>query len=58
MPELPEVETVRRGLEQRFVGRRITQVEVGRERSVRRTSREEVIARLTGVQALHAQRRG
>ena len=58
MPELPEVETVRRGLEQRFVGRRITQVEVGRERSVRRTSREEVIARLTGVQALQAQRRG
>ena len=58
MPELPEVETVRRGLEQRFVGRRIIQVEVGRERSVRRTSREEVIARLTGVQALQAQRRG
>ncbi len=58
MPELPEVETVRRGLEQHFVGRRITKVEVGRERSVRRTSREEVIARLTNVHALEAQRRG
>ena len=58
VPELPEVETVRRGLEQHFVGRRITKVEVGRERSVRRTSREEVIARLTNVYVLEAQRRG
>lgn len=58
MPELPEVETVRRGLAQHFVGRRITKVEVGRERSVRRTSREEVIARLTNVRVLEAQRRG
>jgi formamidopyrimidine-DNA glycosylase len=58
VPELPEVETVRRGLEQHFVGRRITKVEVGRERSVRRTSREEVIARLTNVHVLEAQRRG
>ena len=58
MPELPEVETVRRGLEQRFVGRRIERVEVGRERSVRRTSREEVIARLTGTTPVAARRRG
>ena len=29
VPELPEVETVRRGLEAQVVGRRITQVEVG-----------------------------
>ena len=58
VPELPEVETVRRGLEQHFVGRRITKVEVGRERSVRRTSREEVIARITNVHVLEAQRRG
>ena len=39
MPELPEVETVRRGLASRVVGRRIERVEVGRERTVRRTSR-------------------
>lgn len=58
MPELPEVETVRRGLEQRFIGRRIVRVDVGRERSVRRTSREEVIARLTGVTPIAARRRG
>ena len=29
MPELPEVETVRRGLEARVLGRRIVAVEVG-----------------------------
>lgn len=58
VPELPEVETVRRGLEERFVGRRIERVEVGRERSVRRTSRDEVIARLTGTTPTAARRRG
>lgn len=58
MPELPEVETVRRGLEQRFIGRLIERVEVGRERTVRRTSRLAVIDGLTGVTALAAQRRG
>jgi formamidopyrimidine-DNA glycosylase len=37
MPELPEVETVRRGLDRFAVGRRIERVDVGRERTVRRT---------------------
>lgn len=58
MPELPEVETVRRGLAERFVGRRIDAVWVGRERSVRRTSREELTARLLGTTAVAAERRG
>jgi formamidopyrimidine-DNA glycosylase len=58
MPELPEVETVRRGLQQHLVGRRIVRVEVGRERSVRRTSREAVIAGLTDTVVLGADRRG
>lgn len=58
MPELPEVETVRRGLERHLVGRRITRVEVGRERVVRRTSREELIAGLTDTVVLGADRRG
>jgi formamidopyrimidine-DNA glycosylase len=58
MPELPEVETVRRGLQQHLVGRRIERVEVGRERSVRRTSREAVIAGLTDTVVLEADRRG
>ena len=58
MPELPEVETVRRGLAQRVVGRRVEAVEVGRERSVRRTSRQEVVDGLTGATFLAAERRG
>lgn len=58
MPELAEVETVRRGLAERVVGRRIERVEVGRERSVRRTSAEAVIAGLTGTTMIAAERRG
>ncbi len=58
MPELPEVETVRRGLQDSVVGRTIIKVEVGRERTVRRTSREALIDGLTGVQILTATRRG
>lgn len=58
MPELPEVETVRRGLEAQVVGRRIDRVEVGRERTVRRTSREALTAGLTGVTIVRADRKG
>ncbi|CAM5781091.1 bifunctional DNA-formamidopyrimidine glycosylase/DNA-(apurinic or apyrimidinic site) lyase [Cellulomonas persica] len=36
MPELPEVETVRDGLERHVVGRRVTRVDVRRDYSVRR----------------------
>ncbi|MDQ3469171.1 MAG: bifunctional DNA-formamidopyrimidine glycosylase/DNA-(apurinic or apyrimidinic site) lyase [Actinomycetota bacterium] len=58
MPELPEVETVRRGLAVRVVGHRVTSVEVGRERTVRRTSAREVIDGLTDATFLDARRRG
>ncbi len=58
MPELPEVETVRRGLERHVVGRRIRRVEIGRERTVRRTSPEAVIHGLTGTVIEAANRRG
>lgn len=58
MPELPEVETVRRGLQQHLVGRRIVSVEVGRERVVRRTSRAALIAGLTDTVVERADRRG
>lgn len=58
MPELPEVESVRRGMASRVVGRRIVRVEVGRERSVRRTSARAVIDGLTGTTMLSAGRRG
>ncbi len=58
MPELPEVEVVRRGLAGRVVGRRIERVEVGRERTVRRTSAAAVIDGLTGTTMVSAGRRG
>lgn len=58
MPELPEVETVRRGLERFAVGRHIEAVEVGRRRTVRRTSAEAVINGLTDTTILAANRRG
>jgi len=58
MPELPEVEVVRRGLVTHVVGRRITRVDVGRERTVRRTSRQAVIDGLTGHTLTGAGRRG
>jgi formamidopyrimidine-DNA glycosylase len=58
MPELPEVETVRRGLQTHLVGRRITHVEVGRDRVVRRTSRAALIAGLSGAEVTAAHRHG
>jgi formamidopyrimidine-DNA glycosylase len=58
VPELPEVETVRRGLERFAVGRHVDAVEVGRDRTVRRTSREAVIHGLTDTTILAADRRG
>lgn len=58
MPELPEVETVRRGLEALVVGRHFDQVEVGRERTVRRTSAQQVIDGLSGATMTAATRRG
>lgn len=58
MPELPEVETVRRGLDVHLVGRTIDHVEVGRERTVRRTSRQALIDGLTGATITGTARRG
>jgi formamidopyrimidine-DNA glycosylase len=58
VPELPEVETVRRGIERRAVGRVIQRVEVFRERTVRRQGREAIIDGLTGARLVAARRRG
>jgi formamidopyrimidine-DNA glycosylase len=58
VPELPEVETVRRGLDARLVGRSFASVEIGRERTVRRTSARAVIDGLTGATVLDTRRRG
>jgi formamidopyrimidine-DNA glycosylase len=58
VPELPEVETVRRGLSSRVAGRLVTDVEVGRERTVRRTSRDAVVNGLRGTRFTSFDRRG
>jgi formamidopyrimidine-DNA glycosylase len=58
VPELPEVETVRRGLQARVAGRQVLSVEVGRERTVRRTSREALVDGLLGVRIESAGRIG
>ena len=58
MPELPEVETVRRGLAGRIVGRSITKVDMGRERVARRTSTSAVAMGLTGTTVIAVDRRG
>ena len=58
MPELPEVETVRRGLVEHVVGRRIDSVTVGRDRVARRTSPEALVDGLSGTRVEGACRRG
>ena len=60
MPELPEVETVRRGLEAAAVGRRIRDVTVYGARTVRRQrgGAAEFVSRLTGRTITAACRRG
>jgi len=59
MPELPEVEVVRRDLEREVVGKRIKGVEVDAMRSVRRHhNRKQFITRLEGKKIIGVERRG
>lgn len=60
MPELPEVETVRRGLASWVVGRRFTTVEVFHPRAVRRHpgGAADFTAALAGQRVADARRRG
>jgi formamidopyrimidine-DNA glycosylase len=60
VPELPEVEVVRRGLAEHVVGRRLTTVEVLHPRPVRRhvAGPDHFAAALTGRTVLAAHRRG
>jgi formamidopyrimidine-DNA glycosylase len=60
MPELPEVEVVRRGLEAHVLGRPVLSVEVLHPRPVRRhlAGPEDFAARLTGRTFTAARRRG
>ncbi|UZJ25699.1 bifunctional DNA-formamidopyrimidine glycosylase/DNA-(apurinic or apyrimidinic site) lyase [Rhodococcus antarcticus] len=60
MPELPEVEVVRRGLAEHLLGRIVTSVEVRHPRAVRRhvAGADDLAAQLTGARVLTADRRG
>ncbi|SHN81433.1 DNA-(apurinic or apyrimidinic site) lyase [Geodermatophilus obscurus] len=60
MPELPEVEVVRRGLERWVAGRTVASVEVDHPRAVRRhlEGAEHFVAALTGRTLTAAHRRG
>lgn len=58
MPELPEVETVRRGLARLVVDHRIERVEVSHDRVVRRTSRSDLVSGLQGAFITEVSRRG
>jgi formamidopyrimidine-DNA glycosylase len=60
VPELPEVETVRSGLEKHVVGRRIASVEVLHPRAVRRhlAGPADFAARMSGRRVDAARRRG
>ena len=58
MPELPEVETVRRQLEERVIGETITFVTVTGRRTIRRQPKEEFVARVTSRAIVAARRWG
>jgi formamidopyrimidine-DNA glycosylase len=60
VPELPEVETVRQGLQRGLAGRTIAEVSVGHPRSVRRheAGAADFAGRLVGRTVLEARRRG
>ena len=59
MPELPEIETLRRGLERETVGRRVKSVDVPAAKAVHRNgSRKALQARLEGVKMKSVDRRG
>ena len=60
MPELPEVEVVRRGLQRWVVGRTITSVDVRHPRAVRRhvPGGSDFAGRLAGRRVLGSERRG
>jgi formamidopyrimidine-DNA glycosylase len=58
VPELPEVETVRRGLEPVLVGRRFERVEIDDPRLTRPEDPAEVAAELTGERVESLGRRG
>lgn len=59
MPELPEVETIRRDIEKQFSAKRIKRVEISGARVLRRhASAQELVARVEGHKLSSVRRRG
>lgn len=58
MPELPEVETVRRGLERHVLGRKVLRVEVHGPRTVRRHDAKQLVDALEGRRITGVRRYG
>ena len=58
MPELPEVETIRRGLEREVVGKRVKTVQVTGTRTIRRQTKKQFITKLEGTKINGVERRG
>lgn len=59
MPELPEVETIRRGLEREVVGKRIKTVDVTGAKAIRHhANKKDFAAHLEGVKVKTARRKG
>jgi len=59
VPELPEVETIRRDLDKEVVGKRIKTVEVTGMRSIRRhATKKQFVSRLEGKKIVGVDRRG
>ena len=58
MPELPEVETIRRELEREAVGKKVKAVEVHGTRTVRRQTKKAFAAKLDGAKITAVDRRG
>ncbi len=57
MPELPEVETIRRDLDKELVGKKIKSVEITGQRTVRR-GHEDLVTRLEGRKVSAVERKG
>jgi formamidopyrimidine-DNA glycosylase len=58
LPELPEVETIRRGLEREVVGKRVKTAQVTGTRTIRRQTKKQFIAKLEGAKINGVERRG
>jgi len=58
LPELPEVETIRRGLEREVVGKRVKTVQVTGTRTIRSQTKKQFVAKLEGAKINGVERRG